>query len=94
MLPIPRLLPMENYLDYLANRVLPDPSVRRVLEGLWSASAVPGTDAMVERLATALASLGLPDELNAIAARRARELRQLRHRFPRRARPTSQRRRS
>ena len=67
-MPIPRLLPMENYLDYLANRALPDPVVRGVLEGLWSASAIPGTDAMVERLTAALASLGLPDELNDIAS--------------------------
>ena len=61
VLPIPRLLPMEDYLDYLTNRALPDPSLRGVLEGLWSASAMPGTDAMVERLSAALASLGLPD---------------------------------
>ncbi len=44
VVPIPRLLPMENYLDYLANRVLPDPDLRGVLERLWSASAVPGTE--------------------------------------------------
>jgi uncharacterized radical SAM superfamily Fe-S cluster-containing enzyme len=67
VLPIPRLLPMEDYLDYVANRVLPDPRLRGVLEGLWSASATPGTDAMVDRLAAALASLGLPEDLNAIA---------------------------
>jgi len=68
VLPIPRLLPMEDYLDYLANRALPDPSLRRVLEGLWSASAIPGTDAMVEGLGAALASLGLPDDLRTIAS--------------------------
>ncbi|MGH9245180.1 MAG: radical SAM protein [Acidimicrobiales bacterium] len=67
VLPIPRLLPMEDYLDYLANRALPDPSLRGVLEGLWSASSVPGTPAMTERLTAALASLGLPDELRQIA---------------------------
>jgi uncharacterized radical SAM superfamily Fe-S cluster-containing enzyme len=67
VLPIPRLLPMENYFDYLANRVLPDPSLRGVLEGLWSASATPGSAAVVERLTTALASLGLPEGLDEIA---------------------------
>jgi uncharacterized radical SAM superfamily Fe-S cluster-containing enzyme len=67
VVPIPRLLPMEDHLDYLANRVLPDPGLRSVLEGLWSASAIPGSDTMVERLTAALASLGLPDELNEIA---------------------------
>jgi uncharacterized radical SAM superfamily Fe-S cluster-containing enzyme len=61
VLPIPRLLPMERYLDYLANRVLPDPSLRGVLEGLWSASAVPGTEAVTERLSAALRSVGLAD---------------------------------
>jgi tetraether lipid synthase len=67
VLPIPRLLPMEDYLDYLANRALPDPTLRGVLEGLWSASSVPGTALVTERLATALAALGLPDELRHIA---------------------------
>ncbi|MFP3899734.1 MAG: radical SAM protein [Acidimicrobiia bacterium] len=68
VVPIPRLLPLEDHLDYLTNRVLPDPGLRHVLEGLWSASAVPGTDTMAERLAATLAQLGLPDELNDIAA--------------------------
>jgi uncharacterized radical SAM superfamily Fe-S cluster-containing enzyme len=68
VLPIPRLLPMDNYLDYISNRALPDPSVRTALEGLWSASAIPGSDAMTERVTTALSSLGLPGELNDIAA--------------------------
>jgi uncharacterized radical SAM superfamily Fe-S cluster-containing enzyme len=67
VLPIPRLLPMDNYLDYLSNRVLPDPSLRTVLEGLWSASSIPGTDAMAERLRAALATLDLPEELRAVA---------------------------
>ncbi len=67
VLPIPRLLPMESSLDYLANRVLPDPSLRGVLEGLWSASAVPGTDAMLQRLGAALASIDLPEELRELA---------------------------
>ncbi|MGH9028077.1 MAG: radical SAM protein [Acidimicrobiales bacterium] len=63
VLPIPRLLPMERSLDYVTNRVLPDPSLRAALEGLWSASAVPGTDAVLERLSSALGSLGLGEEL-------------------------------
>ena len=67
VLPIPRLLPMERYLDYLANRALPDPTLRGVLEGLWSASSVPGTDAMGERVAAALRAAGLPDGLGDLA---------------------------
>jgi tetraether lipid synthase len=68
VLPIPRLLPMEQYLDYLANRVLPDPSLRGLLEGLWSASAVPGSEAMVDRLAGALGALELPGEAGELAS--------------------------
>jgi len=67
VLPLPRLLPIENYLDYVSNRVLPDPTLRGVLEGLWSASAVPGSTAMAERLTAALAALELPDELGQLA---------------------------
>lgn len=67
VLPIPRLLPMENYLDYVSNRVLPDPSLRGVLEGLWSASAIAGTDNVTERLTAALGALNLPEDVSEIA---------------------------
>ena len=63
VLPIPRLLPMDRCLDYVTNRALPDPSLRAALEGLWSASAVPGTDDVLTRLTAALGSLGLGEEL-------------------------------
>jgi 7,8-dihydro-6-hydroxymethylpterin dimethyltransferase len=63
VLPITRLLPMEDYLDYVSNRALPDPTLRGVLEGLWSASAVPGGGAMTERLTAALGALELPADL-------------------------------
>ena len=63
VLPIPRLLPMDRCLDYVTNRALPDPSPRAALEGLWSASAVPGTDDVLARLTAALGSLGLGEEL-------------------------------
>ncbi|MGH9132645.1 MAG: radical SAM protein [Ilumatobacteraceae bacterium] len=68
VIPIPRLLPMENYLDYVTNRALPDPSVRHALEGLWSASAIPGSAAMTDRLTTTLTALGLSGDLNEVAA--------------------------
>lgn len=67
VLPIPRLLPMENYLDYLSNRALPDTSLRGVLEGLWSASSVPGTGATLERITAALGSLDLWGEFGELA---------------------------
>lgn len=44
--PLPRVLDVEDYLNYITNRSLPDPNldIRRALEDLWSASAVPGSD--------------------------------------------------
>jgi 7,8-dihydro-6-hydroxymethylpterin dimethyltransferase len=44
VLPLPRVLDVEDYLDYISNRVVPelDDDVRHALEGLWSSSAVPG----------------------------------------------------
>ena len=45
VLPLPRLLDVEEHLDYISNRVLPDlaaADVRSALEGLWSSSVVPG----------------------------------------------------
>jgi hypothetical protein len=37
---------VEDYLDYIKNRAIPDPKgiVQEALEGLWSASSVPGTN--------------------------------------------------
>ena len=47
--PLPRLLKIEDYLDYITNRALPKlpntADIQKALEGLWSASAVPGTEA-------------------------------------------------
>lgn len=47
IIPLPRVLPVERYLDYITNRALPAlPSltdIQRALEGLWSASAVAGS---------------------------------------------------
>ena len=47
--PLPRLLKIEDYLDYISNRALPklpnSADIQKALEGLWSASAVPGTEA-------------------------------------------------
>ncbi|MDH2390907.1 radical SAM protein [Streptomyces sp. HNM0663] len=53
VLPVPRLLNVEDHLDYVTNRVLPDPAVREALEKLWSASAFMGTATTEEKLRTA-----------------------------------------
>ncbi|HEY1575397.1 MAG TPA: radical SAM protein [Pseudonocardiaceae bacterium] len=50
IVPIPRLLQVEDYLDYVSNRVVPDYAVREALEKLWSASAFMGTETTEEKL--------------------------------------------
>ena len=51
--PLPRLLNVDEYLDYITNRALPKApngsDVQKALEGLWSASAVAGTDTTAGR---------------------------------------------
>ncbi|MGH3995342.1 MAG: radical SAM protein, partial [Pseudonocardiaceae bacterium] len=42
VVPIPRLIDLDEYLDYVTNRVLPDRAVQAALERLWSASAFMG----------------------------------------------------
>ena len=45
--PLPRLIEVEDYLDYITNRALPDVAtaeLRTALEGLWATSALPGAD--------------------------------------------------
>ncbi len=48
VMPLPRLLKIDDYLDYITNRALPklpdQSDIQKALEGLWSASAVPGTE--------------------------------------------------
>jgi uncharacterized radical SAM superfamily Fe-S cluster-containing enzyme len=61
LVPIPRLLQVEDYLDYVANRVVPDFAVREALERLWSASAFVGTDTSDDRLARVAAALDCAD---------------------------------
>ena len=61
LVPIPRLLQVEDYLDYVANRVVPDPAIREALEKLWSASAFVGTNTSDDRLTTVAAALDCAD---------------------------------
>jgi len=44
LLPLTRLLDVDQYLDYVSNRMLPDPAVRAALERMFSASALPGAE--------------------------------------------------
>jgi uncharacterized radical SAM superfamily Fe-S cluster-containing enzyme len=73
VVPIPRLLKIEDYLDYVSNRVVPDYDIRHALEKLWSASAFMGTDTTdtnlaltAEALECAACGLDLPDVVKTI----------------------------
>ena len=68
VVPVPRLLDMESYMDYVANRVLPEERpIRAALERLWSSSAVPGTDTVAEQLQCASCATGVPATLADLA---------------------------
>jgi uncharacterized radical SAM superfamily Fe-S cluster-containing enzyme len=54
---VPRLLDVEDYLDYVSNRVVPDFAIRESLEKLWSASAFMGSDTTTSRLDAATSQL-------------------------------------
>jgi 7,8-dihydro-6-hydroxymethylpterin dimethyltransferase len=60
--PLPRILNVEDYLDYIANRVMPDlgAELRRALEGLWSSSAVLGSEKVAREFALSCSACGLP----------------------------------
>jgi uncharacterized radical SAM superfamily Fe-S cluster-containing enzyme len=66
VLPITRLLEVDDYLDYISNRILPGfgDELLKALEGLWSSSAVPGSDKAASNLLTSCAACRLPDGLD------------------------------
>ena len=55
VIPLPRLLEVEDYLDYLANRAIPEPAheVVEALESLWSASGGQGPERAIQHACTA-----------------------------------------
>jgi hypothetical protein len=57
--PLPRVVEVDKYLDYVVNRTLPElrPEILEALEGLWSASSVPGATTTVDRFRTACCDL-------------------------------------
>jgi uncharacterized radical SAM superfamily Fe-S cluster-containing enzyme len=61
VVPISRLLDVEDYLDYVSNRVVPDLAIREALEKLWSAAAVMGSNTTTEQLQKAVAALDCAD---------------------------------
>ena len=63
VLPLTRLVNVDNYLDYFTNRVRPDLTLdlRSALEALWSSSSVPGMEKTVRNFALTCAACGLPN---------------------------------
>jgi hypothetical protein len=61
--PLPRIIKVEDYLDYITNRAMPDlgAEMRRALEGLWSSSAVLGSEKVAREFAFSCSGCGLPD---------------------------------
>ena len=57
--PIPRIVETDKYLNYTVNRTLPEirPEILKALEGLWSASSVPGSKRMEDRVRAACCNL-------------------------------------
>ena len=61
VLPITRVLEVDDYLDYITNRAVVDlnEEVRQALEGLWSSSVVPGSDKAAGEFALSCAACDL-----------------------------------
>lgn len=66
ILPLPRVLNVEDYLDYVTNRAVPNLSedIQHALERLWSSSAVARSDTMARQFALSCAACGLPNGLD------------------------------
>jgi uncharacterized radical SAM superfamily Fe-S cluster-containing enzyme len=63
VVPLPRIVNVYDYLDYITNRVVPDFSIeiRSALEGLWSSSSVAGSQKSLDQLSLSCQACGLPD---------------------------------
>jgi len=63
--PLPRIINVNDYLDYITNRIVPDFSreVRTALEGLWSSSSVAGSEKSLQQVAISCQACELPDGL-------------------------------
>ncbi len=61
VIPFTRLLEIDDYLDYLSNRIIPDYDIRHALEQMFSSSATPGAEQAL--LACESCGIDLPAEL-------------------------------
>ena len=64
--PLPRVLNVDDYLDYISNSAFPDLSidVQHALEGLWSATAVPGSKEVADKFTCATCDISLAQNLS------------------------------
>jgi len=69
LVPLPRLVDVDRYLEFVTNRAVPDVEVAAALDGLFSASAAGGTERTAERLECVACGVALPPELQKVAAR-------------------------
>ena len=65
VLPLPRILDVDEYLDYISNSAYPQlsPELKSALEGLWSSSVVPGSDKALSDFAISCVACGLDLDL-------------------------------
>jgi 7,8-dihydro-6-hydroxymethylpterin dimethyltransferase len=63
--PLPRIINVNDHLDYITNRIVPDFSheIRTALEGLWSSSSVAGSVKSLEQVAISCQACELSDKL-------------------------------
>src|SRR5260370_697201 len=63
--PLPRIINVNDYLDYITNRIVPDFSheIRTALEGLWSSSSIAGSEKSLQQVAISCQACELPDNL-------------------------------
>src|SRR5258708_4996807 len=63
--PLPRIIDVNDYLDYITNRIVPDftHEIRTALEGLWSSSSIAGSEKSLQQVAISCQACELPDNL-------------------------------
>ena len=63
--PLPRIVNVNDYLDYITNRIVPDfdLEIKAALEGLWSSSSVAGSPKAMQQLALSCQTCALPNSL-------------------------------
>ncbi len=69
VLPLTRILDVDDYLDYITNSALPQisPEIQRAIEGLWSSAAVPGMEIASRDFELSCAACGLDVNLGPLA---------------------------